>query len=109
MVSCVPLKYAGCSLVTGKVVGIQSSYLMVFYQLRIDPCCALISNYLARKFIVNMMLLILCFIKEYKLFACFWGSCLPGSMVVTCSVVLFVRTLVALKLIVNSFPLYVNG
>lgn len=79
-----------------------------FYELRTDPRCALIPNCLDWKFIVKMVLLIYHFLKGHQLFAYFWSSCLPGSMVITCSVGLFVRTPVALKLIVNSFPLYVS-
>lgn len=51
-----------------------------FYQLRIDLCCALKSNCLARKFIVKMVLLVLCFLKDHQLIACFWCSCLLGFM-----------------------------
>lgn len=69
---------------------------------------ALIPSCLAGKFIVKMMLSILCFLKDHHFFAYFWSSCLPGFMVITCSVGFFVRTLVALKLTVNSLPCHIS-
>lgn len=108
MVSSVPLKYVGCSFLTGKAVGILRWRVMDLYQLRIALCCALIPSCLAGKFIVKMMLSILCFLKDHHFFAYFWSSCLPGFMVITCSVGFFVRTLVALKLTVNSLPCHIS-